>query len=376
MILRGQNVTKLNFDFVDVITIKRQDDKVGVAILMVRKSDLIDSRYYIQKSLEDNKDFLANFIVQYYTERSFIPKEIIIKESLTDTKSIEIILSERAQRKIKIKKIQKGDKNKLLKLAETNLKSHFAKDHANEEQRTALIERLKKKLHLQNLPKHIECYDVSNISGKFAVASLVTFTNAQKSSAHYRRFKIKTLETPNDYAMLKEVFKRRFSKKTSGWKKPDLIIVDGGKGQLKQIQAVFEEWSITDIDFVAIAKGTGEGARARGEWDNKKQEEIYLPNRTNPVILKPGTKELNLLQNIRDEAHRFAITYHRNLRDKALSQSFLDDIPGIGAKRKKELIKHFGSPERVVNASIEKLKEIKGLTPKIIKQLKALKISK
>ncbi|MBU0505764.1 excinuclease ABC subunit C, partial [bacterium] len=184
--------------------------------------------------------------------------------------------------------------------------------------------------------------------------------------------KIKTLDTPNDYAMLKEVFKRRFSKKTSGWKKPDLIIVDGGKGQLKQIQTVFKELGISNIDFIAIAKGQGEGARARGEWLTKKQEEIYLPDRANPVILKPGTKELNLLQHIRDEAHRFAITYHRRLREKALSHSFLDDIPGIGEKRKKELIKYFGSPEKVVNASIEKLKEIKGLTPEIIKHLKSL----
>ncbi|MFH1356141.1 MAG: excinuclease ABC subunit UvrC, partial [bacterium] len=207
MILKGQNVTNLNFDFVDVITFKRQEGKVGVAVLMIRQADLIDSRYRVYKTLEDDNAFLSNFILQYYTERCFIPKEIIIKEDLSDTKHLEKILSQRAQRKIRIKRAKQGKKKELLKLAEMNLSTHFAKDTENSVQNKVVLEKLKSKLHLKKLPKRIECYDVSNISGKYAVASLVTFTHAQKDTDQYRRFKIKTLDTPNDYAMLKEVFK-------------------------------------------------------------------------------------------------------------------------------------------------------------------------
>ncbi len=348
LVLEGQNVTQLSFDFVDVIAMQREGNRVGVAVLMVRESKLIDSRYHVFKSLEDDEAFLHNFIVQYYTEKSFIPKEILVATEIKKKKILEDVLCERMGYKVKIRLPKRGEKKSVLNIAKQNLKSHFEKTRKDEGESQKALESLKKKLHLKKIPKRIECYDVSNISGKYAVASLVTFVDGKKKPDAYKKFKIRQLDSPNDYAMLKEVFERRFKRKEKGWAYPDLVLVDGGKGQLAQVKKVFEELDIQGIDYISIAKGAlssrsslnvipakagiqkgikrldpclrrddnnGIIRQTVGRGKGVIEDVVYLPNRKNPVKFKPGSKELFLLQRIRDEAHRFAIMYHRKLRD-------------------------------------------------------------
>lgn len=368
-VLEGQKVTRLSFAFLDVIAFMRQGERVGVAVLMIREGKLIDSRYYVFKSLEEDEEFLQNFLAQYYTENSFIPQEIVIPFSLAGTELMADVLSQRAGRRVTVRYPRKGDKRDLLRLAEQNLASHFAHAGRREENIRISLKRLRERLHLRRIPFRMECYDVSNISGRDAVGSLVTFVNGQAHKDGYRRFKIKTCDTPNDYAMLKEVLSRRFRRTEGRWRLPDLIVVDGGRGQLAQAMTVLDELGITDRDVVAIAKGKGPGARASGLWKEKKEEAIYIPGRKNPVILKRGSGELMLLQRLRDESHRFAITYHRLLREKKGSRSFLDAIPGIGKKRKAALIKKFGSPKKVGEAPVAALMAVAGITREIAEQI-------
>ena len=371
-VLEEQHVSQLSFEFVDVLNIKRMEDKIGIAVLMVRNSELIDSKYYVFKSLESNEDFLNNFITQYYSENSFIPKEIIVPCDL-DKSVLESLLKERAGRRTIIRKAVKGERKDLLKLADQNLHSHFLSSEKKEKDIQIVLETMQKKLCLNTYPEKIECYDISNISGKMAVASLVSFNQGKQNKDGYRRFKINCKDTPDDYAMMNETLTRRFKKKVSEWGRPDLVIVDGGKGQLNMALKVLEELDVTGIHVVGIAKGKGEGVRARGVWQGKKEEEIYLPGRKNPVTFKAGTPELLLLQRIRDEAHRFAITYHRKLREKALTESPLDGIAGLGPKRKKLLLKTFGSLKAVLEAKPEELLKIKGMTPQIVNDITQLR---
>ncbi len=316
VLLEGQSVTQLSFEFTDILAVERRDDKIGVAVLMVRDAHLIDSRYYVFNSLEEDREFLQNFITQYYTENSFIPREILVPETLLNDELITDLLKERSGHDVVLRLPKRTERRELFEMAKQNLSSHFSRDHQVQIDKKTVLERLKTELKLDNFPERMECYDISNISGEFAVGSLVSFVDGEKFSAGYRHFNIKTVVGPNDFAMLKEVFLRRFKREESDWIKPDLIVVDGGKGQLAQALKVFEELDIVGVDVVSIAKGKGEGARAKGLWKEKKEEEIYIPGRKNPVILRRGSPELMLLQNIRDEAHRFAIEHHRKKRDR------------------------------------------------------------
>ncbi|MBF0104226.1 MAG: excinuclease ABC subunit UvrC [Deltaproteobacteria bacterium] len=360
-LLQGQRVTQLGFDFVDVIAFERGDEKTGVCVLMVRDAKLIDSKYYKLDALEDDEEFLQNFMVQYYSANSFIPSEVILPVRLKKRGLVEQILLDRKGAAVKITFPCKGTKRELLELASLNLGSHFLSQTQKDAEVQAVLAKLKAVFGLPSLPARIECYDISNTGGEDAVGSLVVFTEGRASPDSYKRFRIRTVTGADDFAMMREVLSRRFKRTDRGWEKPNLLVVDGGRGQLKQVLSVFEELKITDIACIAIAKGRGEGARAKGEWVGKKDEDIYIPGRKNPVNIKTGSLEKRLMQNIRDEAHRFAITYHKKVRDKKITRSFLDDIKGIGKKTKQALMKHFGSPEGVKNASIEELMGISGI---------------
>lgn len=361
-VLEAQKVTHLSFDFVDVMAIKRFGDKRGVAVLMIRESRLIDSRYYVFKSLEDDQGFLNHFITQYYTENSFIPRRIFVPLKLDDVALLEDMLAEKCGSKVTLHVAARGEMRSLLDLAQQNLASHVLKTSESEKNIVLILENFKKHLHLLRLPRRIECYDVSNISGQHATASLVVFVDGQPHKDGYRRFRIRYAHGPDDFAMMEEVLTRRFQKREGGWSFPDLVVLDGGKGQLGRAVRVFHDLGVMGVDVVGIAKGRGPGARARGLWKGKKEEEIYIPGRKNPVELRRGSAEIMLFQKIRDEAHRFAIAYHRKLRQKNLDRSFLDEIPGIGKKRRNLLIQKFGSPHAVVQASLEDLMAVPGVT--------------
>lgn len=317
-IFENQNVTRLSFDFSDVLALSRQDQKVGIGVLMVREAELIDSKFFVIADLGEDQEILQNFITQYYSNRAFIPKNIFVPFPFTETETLEEILSERAGFSVTIKPPYRKKEKNLLRLAQKNLLSHFSKDKQKEKTKNTLLKNLQKILHLNKIPSRIEGLDISNISGKQATGSLVTFLEGDPRKDLYKKFKIRNLKTPNDYEMMAEVLKRRFK---TNWQKPDLLIIDGGRGQLNTALKVCRELDLPEIDVIAIAKGKGPGARAKGEWAGKKTEEIYIPHRKNPIVLKPNLAELKFLQNIRDESHRVAITYHRYLRDKLLTTS-------------------------------------------------------
>lgn len=316
LILEKQKVTQLSFDFVDLIAFERQAEKVGFAVLMVRDRQLIDSKYFVLTDSGDDAECLQNFITQYYSHDAFIPREIILPIALPAPEVLEKILSERAGRTILIKTQGKGKRRQLLELAHQNLASHFHKNTAEQKQITATLKELKARLRLNSSPRRIECFDVSHLGGTEAVASMVSCVEGQMRHDLYRHFIIRGEERQNDFAMMREVLRRRLSKNNQSWEHPDLLLIDGGKGQLAQALAVLKELRLPDMAVVAIAKGKGTGARAKGQWRGKKEEEIYLPGQKNPLKFKSGSAELKLLQHIRDESHRFAISFHRRRRDK------------------------------------------------------------
>lgn len=374
-ILEKQNVTRLSFDFIDIIALVRRENRLGIAVLMVRDAMLIDSKYYTFDSLEDDEHVLHNFMTQYYSENAFLPKEILVSFDFTNKDVIENLLSQRSGHAVTVRGIRDkmvGARHAvpaLLGMAYQNLESRFQGVKEQEQDAEKRLASLKKTLSLKWIPRRMECYDVSHISGKNAVASLVTFIDGKKFSDGYRRFKIKFLDTPNDFAMMKQVLSRRFKRTEGAWGKPDLLVVDGGKGQLSQALAVLDELQITDVDVIGIAKGKGKGARAKGLWDGKKEDEIYLPHRKNPVVFRRGSPELMILQNLRDESHRFAIDYHRHLRLKDATRSWLDDINGVGEHKKKILLKAFGSPQAVAEASVEDLLKVKGINQNLAQKI-------
>ena len=269
---------------------------------------------------------------------------------------------------------QRGEKLRLLEMAMDNARQSFAARRDNENTREKMLEELRAKLHLRNAPKRIECYDISNTQGTNSVGAMVVFEAGRPKSSEYRRFKIKTVEGPNDFASHQEMLRRRFRRQPSNtsesesapeqnegenalpmeqevplqheWALPDLIIIDGGKGQLSAAMEVLQELHI-DIPTVGLAK---------------ENEEIFIPGSPDPIILPRSSQGLYMVQRIRDEAHRFGITYHRKLRSDRTFKSVLDEIPGIGPKRKQALMKHYGSVRAISAASIDDLAALNGMT--------------
>ncbi len=301
----------------DFVFLYREDAKGLVALLSIRDGNLIDSRYYPVDCLEEDEQIVEYFLSQYYLLVVFIPDEILVSHLPTDISSLSDLLTEKRGKRVNIYAPKRGEKKELLELAGQNAQSQFARLVKKELQAKEVLKGIQDKLGLSRYPHRMECYDISNISGKKATGSRVVFIEGKPDKKEYRHYKIKfTEESPNDYAMMKEVLWRRLGgKEREKNNLPDLIVIDGGKGQLQIALKVLEELGLNDIPAIGIAKGRGPGARAKGIWEGKKEEEIYLSGRSNPVIFRKGAPELFLLQNLRDEAHRFAIKYHRHLRD-------------------------------------------------------------
>ena len=312
--LERQRVVKLAGGEQDIVSLYREGEKGIFAVVIVREGIVTDTRFHPIDSPEEDEAVLSHFLGQFYLDTPFIPDEILLSGAAGDVASLEEILTERKGKRVTIRIPQKGEKRGLLELARTNASAQFARRTKKEYETEEVLKILAETVGLKHLPMRIECYDISNISGAEATASRVVFIAGLPSKEHYRHYKIAT-PGPDDYAMMREVLSRRF---TGDPERADLIVVDGGKGQLAVAERVLKELSIDGILPIAIAKGRGPGARAKGIWKGKKEEEIYLPGRKNPLRLRSGSPVLLLLQRIRDEAHRFAINYHRTLRDKSL----------------------------------------------------------
>ena len=309
-------------------------------------------------TIEDEREWFVSFINQYY-EDNIIPDEVIVGSDFgfDINKLLENVLEFRAGRKIIVRFPTDDKSRKLLEMCKENALSHFEKKLSENEEKYVGLDEIKSKLGLLARPYRIECYDISNFQGSETVASQVVFEDGLPSKDHYRRYKIRTVDGPNDFASMYEVLSRRF--KHSEWEEPQLIVVDGGKGQLSQAIKILTELGKTHIPVAGLAK-----ARVKRDFKaaevEQSEERVFIPGRQNPIFFRANADGLNILINIRDEAHRFAITYHRKLREEKTLESELDYVVGLGDKRKKALMGAFDSLEDIKLASPEELAKIKG----------------
>ncbi len=359
-LLEGQVVHNVSGGNLDVIGLFRQAYHVTIVVLAVRQGKLTGSRSFTFDSIaEEDNELLESFLLQHYSNQSDPIQEILLPLELPNEKSLEELFNELFKKKVSITCPQRGDKKTLLEMARKNAEAYFKKENDAQAALEKSLAEMQEKFNLSRYPERIECFDTSNISGTNPVATLAAFTDGKKDSKRYRKYKIKTTEeTPNDYAAMQEVLQRRFRRGKEENDLPDLLIVDGGKGHLNVARRVLEELDVVTVDLVGLAKE--EGRHDKGMTT----EQIFLVNLKDPIILKKNSPLLFLLQNIRDEAHRTAITFHRSLRSKSTIKSALSDIPGIGEAKRKILLKHFGSLKRVLEATEVELAEIKGITKK------------
>lgn len=335
------------------------DRELGEAcgvLFKVREGKLIGKFHRFLRNIEDRSGdvMIQSFVEDYYTGQfaGAIPDEVYISEEMEDSEPLAEYLWEQHQKKVPIKVPKIGEKKHLIKMAISNAKLNLSqrkleKEKYQKERIPQSVKDLKKYLHLQRLPRRIECFDNSNIQGTDPVASMVCFVDSQPRKSEYKRFKIKTVTGPDDFASMKEVVMRRYKRvKEEKLQVPDLLLVDGGKGQLN---AAME--ALNEIDFVGEFEVAGIA---------KRLEEVFLPGKADAVMIPKTSSALKLLQRARDEAHRFAITYHRSKRNKRTVQTELTQIDGVGEKTATELIKRFGSVKKVKELSRERLKEALG----------------
>ncbi len=366
--IKLKRITSLNkFIDADVIFHKTNGIYSVVNLLVVRKGRMLGSKNFSMTALStEDSQVISQFISGYYKENSDIPEEIILPCELEDSSLLEEYFKKILNTSISILHAKQGVRKQLLDMAEINAEEHLSvavdRIKHKEDMTVKACEHLQKRLGLKNYPKRMECYDISNISGVDKVGSMVVFIDGEKEPNEYRRFKITSFDGPDDFRSLKEVLTRRFNKLSEDdekFPKPDLIVIDGGKGQLSTIVEVFKEFNIEDIDLISLAE---------------REEEVFLPNCSEPVIFERRDYALKMLQRIRDEAHRFAITYHRTLRGKRALSSVLDEVEGLGKVKIKALLEEFKDISGIANAKKEELLKVKGIGEKqaenIIRKLK------
>lgn len=321
-----------------------------ICVMVVRGGKILGVINYpcFDGELEERQT-LFNFIMQYYQNMA-VAGEIISSHEIPDQALLENYFS----KKINFISNPHGINKRLLEMADENaeeyLEKYIEKEKIKYNNTMGAIKELKDKLNLKNLPRRMECYDISNISGTNQVCSMVVFKNGEACKKDYRKFKIKKVKGANDFASLQEALSRRLERLKEGRgesfkEKPDLIVIDGGKGQLSAVNEILSEYDF-GIDLISLAK---------------KQEEVFVTESLQPIILKKGSVELRLLQRLRDEAHRFAITFHRQVRQKQQTHSELDDIPGVGPKKRDLLLNIFGTSEKIKGSSVEELESVKGI---------------
>ena len=338
----------------DVFGLARQDASVGIAILFVRAGLITGAQtFFLADPLGSDQAILAETIIQYYSPDRQPPAELLLPLQPEDAGLLQERLTELREAPVRLLVPQRGPRLQLMTMARQNATQIFAEQNRRQQAWDTLAASLRKSLHLGRDPNLIECIDISNISGKQAVGSLVSFREGVKYPQGYRQYRITGKEEPDDYAMMREVLHRRLEKGIHEDNLPDLLLLDGGKGQLNLATAALDHFSQGGrIDLVAIAKEKEEEG-----------EKLFRPGRKNPILLSRHSPALLYLMRIRDEAHRFGITRHRRLRTKSALTSELDALQGIGTTRKQLLLKTFGSIRRIRNASLDELRKVPGIGP-------------
>lgn len=386
----------------DVIGIAREEGEACLQLFVIRNGKMIGREHFIVEGARDVTDgeVLASFLQQYYAAAERPPREVVLPFAPSDAADLATFLTDRRRSRVTLTVPERGGKRRMVALATQNAVEALSRERAewlaDAGKRDEALEEVANALGLGRAPERIECYDMSNIQGTSAVGSMVVFVNGRPEPREYRRFRIRSGETPDDFRMMAEVIRRRFSRasrlraetgalslaavgadesfeslpdetdepgtaapeqpaKDAGWALPDLVIVDGGKGQLSAAVGVLRDLDLGEVPIAGLAK---------------RFEELYLPGRPDPIMLPPKSQGLYLVQRIRDEAHRFAITYHRSVRSRRALASVFDEVEGIGPVRKKALLKRFGSVRRIREASIEELAETPGIPRELAERLK------
>ena len=387
----------------DVVGLWREGPELVVQVLSMRGGKLQDSRSYPFREQEfPDEEILSSFLSLYY-EQNGAPDEVLVPLEPAQADALADVLSERRGRRVRLLTPQRGAKADLLEVATRNAEQGFKSWHEKDERREQAMAALARALHLARAPRWMECYDISTFQGALAVGSGVSFRDGEPDKANYRRYKVKGVAGQDDFAMLYEVITRRLKRGLAEGCFPDLIVIDGGKGQLNAALAAAKDLRVPTkpspgnegapfVELVGLAKsrlldaaalGTtrviGRRAGGRGaaladaaEAQEKgfvselarSPERVFLPGRKDPVVLRQNSAELLLVARLRDEAHRFAITFHRKLRRERNFQSVLEEIPGIGEGRKRALLRHFGALKHVREASLEAIAEVEGFGPK------------
>lgn len=358
-LLDRQKVISTDMTEQDIIAAAILDDSACIQLFTVRSGKLTGrDRFFMDGALDENPEQIINeFMKQYYRDSAYIPKEMLLSHEPQESETLKEWLSSKRKTKVALLVPKRGEKHNLVNMALENAADAIERERQLKMSSDATasddLDDLLQVLSLDTIPARIEAYDNSNIQGNDAVSSMVVFVDGKPAKSQYRRFKIRMSTQPDDYANMREVISRRFIQYTSENEKfadlPDLLLIDGGIGQLNAAQDAMKECGF-DIPMISLAK---------------RFEEIYTTTSTQPLLLSRDSRALRLLQRIRDEAHRFAVTYHKTLRDKSVKRSTLDSIPGVGDMRRKSLIKHFGSVAGIKRASIEELESVSGINKNI-----------
>jgi excinuclease ABC subunit C len=372
-LLERQRITNSAVGTLDAIAIAVDGTDANAQVFQVRDGVLADRQsFYLENPGEHGEGEVAEeFVAQYYATSPAVPPQVIVPASVPDVETLSAALSEQRGTRVEVRAAERGDKRRIFELAERNARLALDQDRLRSEHRRAqridALESLQDLLAMETIPMRIECFDISHLMGEHNVASMVVFEGAAPKKSDYRRFGIRE-SVQDDFAAMNEVLSRRMAQFVAQRERspheraydesfasmPNLIVIDGGKGQLSAGLEALGPFRDLGVTVISLAK---------------RIEEIFIPGRPDPLVLSHDTPALQLLQRARDEAHRFAIDFHRNRRDKAMTRSLLDDLPGVGPARKRKLLEHFGSPERFVQASREELEAVPGLPGKTARDI-------
>jgi excinuclease ABC subunit C len=393
--LSRQNVVQEDFVDQDVFGLWREADAVEVVVLFIRSGKLVGRRSFREREQElPDGQVMTEVIQRYYDSGTIIPDEVVAPVELEDGELLAEWLSGLRGRRVKVMTPRRGQRARLVALADKNAAASAAAREGKAEDALAALAKLQSRLGLKRLPRRIECFDIAHIQGAATVASMVTFVDGEPARSLYRKFKVKSA-TNDDFASMYEVLTRRFRRTraaapagapgdevdTSPWAPPDLLVIDGGKGQLSTALAALGDLGIElgradSMDVIGLAKeralwgprapssraDAGGDSRGEDRGGQGHPDRVFLRHAKDPVVLRPNTTELFLLARVRDEAHRFANTFHRDRRRRTALRSALDDIPGIGAVRRRVLLRHFGSLRAIREASADQLGQVAGMS--------------
>ena len=360
-----QLVTDLGGGEQDVLGLHREGGEVEITLLFVRQGKLLGKRSWVVEWRLDVDELICDFLRNYYSSGVIIPDQVLLPEAIEDQQLLSEWLSELRGRRVNILTPQRGEKKRMVLMASRNAAESKRQRGSQRESRERILAEIQQRFGLAALPRRMECFDISNVQGQHSVGSMAVLLDGEAATAEYRHYQIKTVVGADDYASLAEVLRRRLARGIKDNCLPQLIVIDGGKGQLAVLEMVLTELGLHDrIGMVGMAKSRVK-SNVRGKAVEKTVERFFLPGRLNPLLLRGGSPVLYMLERLRDETHRFAITYHRKLRSKATLRSSLDEIAGVGPVRRKALLRYFGSLKKIHAASLAELQQMPGLPENI-----------